>query len=62
MVKSIQVKMTLKQYEALHEYSSKADVNISELIRRVLIEKNIIPDDEIQHGGYRERKPKANKQ
>lgn len=60
-MKKFVVKLTERQFKALHESAAKAGINASELVRQVLVENEIIPDDDIQHGGYRERKGKVKK-
>ena len=59
--KFVQVTMTDNQLDALHKAAHVARISASELIRRVLVKEGIIPDDELKHGGARERKPKVKK-
>ena len=57
-MKYIRVKITEQQLTELHESASKAGINVSEFVRRLLVEHKYISDAPIEHGGYRERKPK----
>lgn len=60
-MKKFVISLTEEQLTALHDSASKQDISAGELVRRVLIDAQIIPDAEIKHGGYRERRLKARK-
>lgn len=55
-MKYIRVLLTQQQLNEIHESAKKADINVSELVRRVLVEHQYISDAPIEHGGRRNKK------
>jgi hypothetical protein len=60
-MKSFQLVLTDNQIKQLRRAASNAGLSVSEFVRRILIERDVISDDEIKRGGYRGKDKEKNK-